>query len=339
MPKYCVNCGTKLEDGQKCMCFETAGVSAGLDGASAATTPIGGSAALAKLLNGIKDVGIFTGVLYFLSFILLLPFALNQTGNVLTVAEVILVMVLAVVVVHIFINFLYYLLVAIPFAASVLLFVSGYLLFLLAPIFGASAQITLSVALGAISAVLGALSGIDIGLNYIVEFITRWGQTLMAIGGFMFWLVTKGKEVNYFALGVFLVLLTLFGVITTGLTSFVGLFAFLFIWLIVYYKVKDSNIPDLTILFKIIATVLVLLGSYAVKIYEGSSFIFSASSVYGSPGYEQFLNIYGTVITIGLLIGIWKPTVYTNLFAPGIREKIRGLFNRLSNSYFVRMCK
>ncbi len=339
MPKFCVNCGTKLEDGQNCMCFETTGISADPGEASAAAAPIGGSVVLAKLLNGIKDVGIFTGVLYFLSFILLLPFALNQTGNVLTVAEIVLIMVVAVVVVHILVNFLYYLLVAIPFAASVLLFISGYLLFLFAPIFGVSAQIVLSVVLGAFSAVVGALSGIDIGLNYMVEFITRVGQTLMALGGFMFWLVTKGKEVNYFALGVFLVLLTLFGVITTGLTSFVGLFAFLFIWLIVYYKVKDNNIPDLTILFKIIATVLVLLGSYAVKLYESGSFMFSASSVYGSPGYAQFLNIYGTVITIGLLIGIWKPTVLTNLFASGVREKIRGLFNRVSNSYFVRMCK
>lgn len=64
-----------------------------------------------RLAFKIKDAGLFLGMLYLVSFLIILPFYLRDTGNILTGAELMLIAILGIVLVQIFLNWIYILIV------------------------------------------------------------------------------------------------------------------------------------------------------------------------------------------------------------------------------------
>lgn len=286
---------------------------------------------LSRMLFQIKDSAIFLGCLYFIVFILLLPeFAARQ--GVVNGIEIVILGAISVLVVHLLLNWLYVAVTIIPLVTAAIFFIVGCTIWLFAPIILFSIEGVIQIAT--------LLLGGGINLALLNEFLTRVGQLLMIISGALWWVVNKTKDLNYKALVAYIILVILFGILI-GMTSFTRLAGILLIWLVIYSKVKgDENIPDLTALFKVAATVAVIFGVFSVEIAEvGKNYLstqFSFASRASSPaGLNAFISLYKMALGGLVLTGVWRPNIILSKLP--YKKKIQEVFSKVINSSFVKL--
>ncbi|MBT1278951.1 hypothetical protein VTU32_06525 [Thermoanaerobacter sp. CM-CNRG TB177] len=286
---------------------------------------------LANMMLSLKDPAVFLGIMYFISFIITLPIALKYRGGVLNYAEFLLVSIVAIGLVHIFINWLYYLTVTIPLIMSVIFFVVGWIMWLFTPFIGGIIDIFFSALNFALTSVFNFSYSGGGTLNYFSEFMTRFSQTLMAIGGALWWLVKKAKDIDYKALAVYLVSLSLFGIIS-GFLSTPGLVMFLVVWAVVDLKIRgDKNIPEMQTIFKVIATIAILFNAYSARLIN-NAIIFQplGGGTFDSIAYENFLKLYNIGLAILMLLCTWFPNKIIDMLPDKARIYIDLIYKRVS---------
>lgn len=271
---------------------------------------------LAFLMLKIRNPAILTGSLYAVTFIFMLPFAFQQKGGVLDLATVVLVGIIAALAVHVGLNWIYYLVVVVPAVMAGVIFVSGLLVWLLAP------------ASGLFFNLLGILATMNMGgiatstAGAITEIISRFGQTLMLAGGALWWLTQKLGKVRYQALVVYLIALVILAVVL-GVIKPPTMFFSLLVWAIVYLKVQgEENIGDLRVVFQIVASVVVLAGLTNIEVIRGVHWY--ETLIVG--GYGLKTSTWATVYkwTLGGLAwaGIWFPGRILNFLPVTARGQI-----------------
>lgn len=282
-----------------------------------------------RLLDKVKDGSVFLGILYGMSFLLLLPIYLQNTnGNVLSVATVVLLLVVSVLIVNFLLNITYYAIIAVPLTAAAILGGSGYFIWLFSPLFIGTLFSMFDAALSSAMFIFGGggfnFSGI---ISHMTTFIDRVGQTLMVLAGAIWWFVKKAKDFNHKALSIYLIFLGGLGVMS-GLISYSYTIMFLFIWGVVYLKVNgdtENATKEMVNLFKIIATAAIILGTFKAEIIMGAGAIpkimFNTTDFFKAPGYTLFIQGYTLILSGLILTGIWKPSIITKRLPDPIKEK------------------
>lgn len=279
---------------------------------------------LADFLLKTKQPAVFLGVIYLISFILILPFALKTSGGVLTQAKLLLIATIATGLVHILLNWLYCLVVAVPLVMSAVLFIIGGLIWLFAPLNGIILDLVFKMVFGLFEAIVGGAFSFSGSIGYLIEFTSRCGQTIMVLSGGLWWLVQKAKDINYKAIAIYLIALAIYGIFS-GVTSISGLLMFLVIWAIVYYKIsEDGQLPDLKTVFKIVATIAIIFGTFSIKVVN-TSYIFYNSNSFDTLAYNNFLKVYKLGLAVILLTCTWAPLKAAKLLPEHIKKYLKSL--------------
>lgn len=289
---------------------------------------------LLRALFQVKDSAIFLGCLYFIVFIVLLPeFILRQ--GVVNGLSIIAIGIVSILIVHLFLNWLYVAVVIVPLVMASIFFIVGCLLWLFAPIIFFGIEVAIQIAT--------LLFDAEISLSLLNEFFSRFGQLLMIISGGLWWVVNKSKDLNYKALIAYIILVLMVGILI-GVTSFARLAGTLLIWLVIYSKVKgDENIPDLTLLFKIAASAVVIIGAFSVEaVGIGKEFLIPHLPLMQNfkpllRGKDVFIALYKMTLGGLILTGVWRPEVILKKLP--YREKIQEFFFRAVNSNMVKISK
>ncbi|MDQ0287739.1 hypothetical protein SAMN02745218_01204 [Desulfofundulus australicus DSM 11792] len=282
---------------------------------------------IVALLTRIKDGSVILGILYFISFLLVLPFWLSEAPSEIDIRAVLLLAtVSAIFLTHMFLNWAYYALIVVPAIAASCLFTLGAFIWVTTPLIVAPIQ--------AIFGMFGSGFGADMG-NMIAgrfmgafgsmftglgESISRTGQLLMIISGWFWWLNDRLRNIDYKALGFYLLCLAVLG-FATGIPSMEGIIVFLYVWLWFTYKIQNKEgLPNLTLVFKIVASLAVLL-----------KFPYYFSMASSNPG----LGFYGVSVSSGLLVLIWKFEWLLSKSPEGIRRFFGFLTERYDRTFFT----
>lgn len=263
---------------------------------------------LRRLLPKLKNASILLGIMYFLSFLLLLPIWLGFRKEIPAEMGFLLLTGVSIIVVHLILNWSYYMLVIVPAVASIILFFSGAALWIFAPLIVMPFKFFFSM-FGGIGGgfpelIAGSfMKGFSEIFNDLGEVISRFGQFLMIVAGWFWWLNDKMRKIDHKALGFYLLCLAIYG-FSSGMTSLQGLIIFLYVWLWVKFKLeeKESDLPSLGILFKIVATLLIIfkvptLGQFDVgHVFYGKA----------NEAIEALLVFYRLLLTGGLLAFVWR---------------------------------
>lgn len=282
---------------------------------------------LRALLVRFKDGSILLGVLYFLSFLLSLPFWLSNAHSASAVgnnAALLLAAITAFLLTHIFLNWTYYALVVVPAVASVGLFVVGAFIWVATPLTMAPIQAVFSIFTGGFGGGIAdlvagkAMGGFGVLVSGASETISRFGQLLMIISGWFWWLNDRLKSIDHKALGFYLICLSILG-FSTGTASLGGVIVFLYVWLWITYRLEGKEgFPHLGIIFKIVGSMVVLTKASQYFAFE-------------SVG----LGFYGVCVSGSFLILIWK----LRWFMEGAPERVRKvalyLVERGNKTFFI----
>lgn len=279
---------------------------------------------LRALLLRFKDGSILLGILYFLSFLLLLPFWLSSNSALETKAVLLLAAITAFLATHIFLNWTYCALVVVPAVAAVGLFIVGTVIWVTTPL----AMAPIEALFGAFSGGFGggianlvagrAMGGFGTLVSGASDTISRIGQLLMVISGWFWWLSDRLKNIDHKALGFYLICLAILG-FSTGMASLGGVIVFLYVWLWITYRLEGKNdFPQLGIIFKIVGSVIVLTKA---------------------PQYFVFNNVglgfYGLCVSGGLLALIWKMRWFLEEAPEGVRKVALYLVERGDKTFFM----
>ncbi|KXG75489.1 hypothetical protein AN618_18570 [Fervidicola ferrireducens] len=255
-----------------------------------------------KLLFRIKDPAILMGTLYLCSFLLLWPFWTTYHGGPLDNYQLMLLSIVAVVLVHIFLNWTYVVIVAVPALAAAVLFGVGAAIWIFSPTY-----------IGIISGILlpfTTLFGLDSSSSAIIsgigETVSRIGQFMMILAGGLWWLVEKAKDVRQPALVFYLMGLASFGFLSS-ITSAQALLAFLFFWLVVDAKLRNVEIPTIGMIFRVLTTIAIIFKIPFLPVrYNGVL----GGLVWG----------YKMCLTGGLLAIVWKADQLVNLLPEKFKQ-------------------
>lgn len=264
------------------------------------------------LVGRIKSSGILLGICYLTAFVLMLPYAglLAGWAGVGGAFKIALAAAVAVAGVGILLNWLYVALAVAPIAASIVLVLGGWAVWVGAPLLGIVIDSIVKLVLG--FATLGTqTSALDPVVGYGIDFVTRIGQTMIALGGCTWWVVRKLGSANYIALGTFAAGIALMGAMS-GVAGLGGVAVFLLVWLVIYMKVrKDENIPDLRRLFQVVASLAVLSGTQLLSLASIAAPL-SHLAIAGAPGVASsgpstLGNVYKVCLALLMVWGIWRP--------------------------------
>lgn len=255
-----------------------------------------------QLLIRIKDPAILMGTLYLCSFLLLWPFWVNYHGGPLDNYHLMLLSIVAIVLVHIFLNWTYVVIVAIPALAAAILFGVGAVIWIFSPTY-----------IGIISGILlpfTTLFGLNASSSAIIsgigETVSRIGQFMMILAGGLWWLVEKAKDVRQPALVFYLIGLASFGFLSS-ITSAQALLTFLFLWLVVDAKLRNVEIPTVGMIFRVLATIAIIFKIPFLPVrYSG---------IVGG-----FVWGYKICLTGGLLTVVWKTDRLANLLPEKVKQ-------------------
>lgn len=274
---------------------------------------------LGKNMAKIKSASVLTGVLYALVFIIIMPFAMNKGvtfDDVLLVAGI---LVLSALVVHFLLNGLYYMIISLPLLLSAVLFASGWVIWINAPII-----------IGSMDMLLSLIPFMDIEIGCMMEYMTRVGQSMMGLAGVFWWLVKKGKDINQAALYVYLLILSILGV-ASGLISSSLNVLFIIFWLTISYKIHehptlDTN-EELGVLFKIIATLSLLVGT-------SNNFLSSFNSWHGEFSFGVIT--YSILVFVLVSFGIWNPKKLIKFIPSSVKPVTNKIFDLVKSSIFIK---
>ncbi len=260
--------------------------------------------------NKLKDSAALLGILYLLSFVLLLPFWLRLHGGVLKLAEVLVLAMVSVALVQALLNWLYLAVIAAPLIGAAVLGAAGLAVYVVTPLFVGVIGGVLKMGIP----LLGAMGGIDFVVQNIGEFVSRLGQAGMILAGVLWWAVENARKIDYAALGVFLFATVSLG-LAAGANSLAGAFFFLVVWLVLYTRLQSRGEmgKSLVLVFKLAATLVVIAGVGAIGVRYGG--LWGTTVEFGlvkppSEAYWDLLAFY-RVLMGGLLVGgVWFPGVF-----------------------------
>ena len=270
----------------------------------------------------LKNPAIITGILYIIAFFLIFPYLIQLQLPIGNTFLVLLGMLLAVVIVSALLNWAYLLTMIFPIAAALILFFTGWTIYILSPGIDAIGQILIGFLNGVIGdlGASGATGNITAAFQDVTTIGNHIGQFFITMGAAIYvHSRTLAGKVNYVAIGMFITVFALLGV-AMGLTGLSGVAVFLVLWLMFYIRMQGNNtaIADMQILFKIVATLVVLIGSgvmhFSVSYLDGFQSTFSQFGEISSNGLtsvgvngNSFLTVWHYFWTIGLLVGAWNP--------------------------------
>ncbi|WP_031516646.1 hypothetical protein [Desulfofalx alkaliphila] len=271
-----------------------------------------------------KNPAALLGTLYLICFCLMLPFYLTYSGSqILTESVMLLLSLVAIVGVHILLNWAYCLAKIIPITMSIILFATGSIVWVMTPLFMAPLEMILGVTFGTIDIFTrGVGSSFMVGVSGMIggvtETVSRIGQLLMIIAGWFWWLAEKTSKLDQKALGFYLICLAAFGVIS-GLASLYGLLIFLYFWLIVLYQLEGrDDVPRLRLIFQLVATVII-----ALKV--PTSIIYTEMTV--TNQISSWLSAYQSLLMIIMLLVVWKPNMLVDVMPDKIKELGSNILN------------
>lgn len=280
---------------------------------------------LRALLVRFKDGSILLGILYFLSFLLLLPFWLSNAPSAIgNKAALLLAAITAFLLTHIFLNWTYYALVVVPAVAAAGLFVVGALIWVATPLTMAPIQAVVGIFTGGFGGGIAdlvagkAMGGFGALVSGASDTISRIGQLLMIISGWFWWLNDRLKSIDRKALGFYLLCLAILGFLT-GTASLEGIIVFLYVWLWITYRLEGKDgFPQLGIIFKIV-------GSMVVLTKASQYFAFKNAG----------LGFYGVCVSGGFLVLIWKLRWFMEGAPEGVRKAALYLIERGDKTFFI----
>lgn len=277
------------------------------------------STKLGKCVGMLKSASVLTGVMYAIVFLLTIPFYMNRGYNFDSIFIITAAVVIAALIVHFLLNGLYYLVVVLPLVLSAVFFISGWLIWLNVP-----------VIIGPFISLLEVIPFLDVELGWVMEYFTRLGQTSMAIGGAMWWLVKKAKDINYAALYLYLIVLGLLGLIS-GIINPNLTVLFLIFWGTISYKIHEHPTVDtnnqLAVVFKIVSTLAILIATF-------KNFSYANNNWYG----ESSIGIiaYSAFIFLCISFGIWNPKKVFKM-VPAVIKPIGGkIYDTIRDSIYLK---
>lgn len=280
--------------------------------------PISG---IGGILGRVKSAGILIGLLYLLAFVVLLPpMAAMAKGSIGGIAELFAVGIVAVIVVQILLNWATVAIVAAPIVAAVVLVVGGWGIWLFAPL----AALPVNVIVGMVGSFLPGANSATSDISLLVDFISRAGQTLIALGGAFWWVARRLGKVNQLAIGVYIVSLGLLGILS-GVLGLGPVMVFLLIWLVIYMKISnEKSFSDLQRIFQVVATVALLVNMgvfHGVLSSAGGAWqSLSFGSTGASTGAVGFARTYEVLLDVLLLLGVWNPLRFWGWVPKGARN-------------------
>lgn len=106
------------------------------------------------------------------------------------------------------------------------------------------------------------------------------------------------------------------------------------IWAVVYFKVSDdAQLPDLGNVFKVVATIIIISGTYSIR-SVGSGLSFHTSSTFDSIAYNNFLKFYKVGIAMVLLTLTWRPDKIIGVIPVDIKKHI---YKFLEHAKFIKI--
>lgn len=270
---------------------------------------------LGKNMGKIKSASVLTGLMYAIVFILMLPFYMNQGYQFDSILKITGVFVASAIIVHLILNGLYYLMIVVPLIMAVLIGGAGWLIWVNAPLL--------------IGVFVSTFSIFDIDLSWMIESATRIGQTMMALAGGIWWIVKKGKEINYAALYIYLIILAMIG-ITSGFINPSITYVFLMFWAVVSYKIHEHPTVDtnsqLSIIFKIVASLSILIATLR-------SISFARLTWYGET--NDLVVIYAMLVFLAVSFGIWAPQKLLKLLPSSLIKRIQSLIDIIKKAVYL----
>jgi len=274
---------------------------------------------LGKSVGILKSASVLTGVLYAIVFIVMIPFYMNQGMTFDNVFLLTGALVLTALIVHVLLNGLYYLIIALPLLFSAIFFGLGWFIWLNVPLI-----------VGPVEMILELIPYIDAEMGWMMEYFTRVGQSMMAFGGALWWLVKKSKDINQAALYVYLLILALAG-IGCGLISPSLTVLFLIFWMTISYKIHEHPTVDtneqLSVLFKVVATLSLLIAT--LRNYASAS-----NTWYGETSIG--IAAYSILIFLVVSFGIWNPKRIINSVPASIKPIGVKIGELVKSSIFIK---
>lgn len=272
----------------------------------------------------LKSGSAILGVLYALTLLLMIP-VFSSMGlsfdNMLVRAGMI---VLSIVIIHFSINGLYYMLVTVPLVLTISFFVVGWAIWLFTPFVFIFVDIFASVL-----SVFGL--GDLLKTQNLSDFWTRIGQTFMGIGTGIWWLTKKVKDINYPALLIYIIALTLVGLFTSSIQYSYPVI-FLLLWATVSYKIHEdprfNANEELSIVMKIVISLALLIGAFK-NIYVANN------TWYGEKSFG--LIIYSILTFLAVSYGVWKPKKILKLLPKEARKLLKSLIENMSKFVFIKL--
>ncbi|WIV11082.1 hypothetical protein [Proteiniborus sp. MB09-C3] len=295
---------------------------------------------ISGLISELKNPSILLGVLYGICFLIMLPIQLSKTSSVGNLFLAILYSIIPILIVHFLLNFLYYLVISIPLIMSIVIASIGLFIWLFAPLQGVILDTILNVINLALLTLGDDIFNVSGSLNYYIEFVSRLGQTLITIGGGLWWLVKKAKDINYVALYAYIIFLS-FLLILSGIIQPSYTIIFLILWATLAIKVKENDsLPDLKLLFKIVANISIFVAIFRTQLITVSNLSsisnllsINRKTFFNSNGYNYFVFIYSSIIFLLTTFGIWKPNIILTKM-PSKMKKIVEYIKGLAVKYF-----
>lgn len=287
---------------------------------------------ISELINEMKSPSILLGILYGVCFLVMLPIQLSKIRSIGGLFSAILFAIIPVLIVHFLLNFLYYLVISIPLVMSIVISSIGLFIWLFAPLQGLFIDIIMNIINIAFLTLGDNIFSFNKSLNYIVDFISRFGQTLMIMGGWLWWLVKKAKDINHVALYAYIIFLSFLGILS-GIIQPTYTIIFLLLWATLAIRVKENDsLPDLKLLFKIVANISIFIAMFRTQLVTSSDFnlisnLFSGGrkTFFNSNGYNNFIYVYSSIIFLLVTFGIWKP----NLILSKLPNKLKNKFESI----------
>lgn len=271
----------------------------------------------------LQSAAVLTGVLYAIVFLLMIPFYINQGFELSSMIGLSVLIVLSALIVHFLLNGLYYMLVVVPLVFAGIFGVLGWLIWITAPMIIGSLMTVISV--------VDIIDIMDFDSGWIIESFTRIGQTMMFICGALWWFVKKGKDINYAALWIYLIILGMTGVASGFINPSLS-YIFLLFWAVISYKIHEHPTVDtnsqLSLVFKIVASLTIIIATM-------KNVSMASNTWYGEMNY--WVVMYSAIVFLAVSFGIWAPGKLGKLLPQNILKFGGNLFNKFKSLLFVRV--
>ncbi len=153
----------------------------------------------------------------------------------------------------------------------------------------------------------------------------------MGIGTGIWWLTKKVKDINYPALLIYIITLTLAGLFTSSI-QFSYPILFLLLWATVSYKIHEDPRVDANEQLK---TVMKIVISLALAIGTFKNIFIANNTWYGEKSFG--LMLYSVVVFLSVSYGIWRPEKILKQLPKGAKSILMKFIKDMSKFVFIKL--